>query len=73
MTETVHASAVLTGAHAVLIRGPSGSGKSHLALSLLEAAQSHLLPFARLVGDDRVHLDRSTAGCWCGRTPRSPG
>jgi HPr kinase/phosphorylase len=57
MTETVHASAVLTGAQAVLIRGPSGSGKSHLALSLLDAAQSHLLPFARLVGDDRVHLD----------------
>ena len=57
MTETVHASAVLTGAQAVLIRGPSGSGKSHLALSLLEAAQSHLLPFARFVGDDRVYLD----------------
>ena len=29
---TVHASAVLVGARAVLIRGPSGSGKSRLAL-----------------------------------------
>jgi serine kinase of HPr protein (carbohydrate metabolism regulator) len=59
MTEaaTVHASAVLTGAHAVLIRGPSGSGKSRLALALIDAARSRLLPFARLIGDDRVHLE----------------
>jgi len=59
MTEaaTVHASSVLTGAHAVLIRGPSASGKSRLALALIEAAQSRLLPFARLVGDDRVYLE----------------
>ena len=54
---TVHASAVLTGARAVLIRGPAGAGKSALALALVHAAQSHLLPFARLVGDDRVHLE----------------
>jgi HPr kinase/phosphorylase len=54
---TVHASAVLTGARAVLIRGPSASGKSRLALSLLQAAQSGLLAFARLVGDDRLHLE----------------
>jgi serine kinase of HPr protein (carbohydrate metabolism regulator) len=46
----------LAGARAVLIRGPSGSGKSRLALALLEAARAGLLPFARLVGDDRVHL-----------------
>jgi HPr kinase/phosphorylase len=54
---TVHASAVLTGARAVLIRGPAGAGKSHLALSLVHAAQAGLLRFARLVGDDRVHLE----------------
>jgi HPr kinase/phosphorylase len=54
---TVHASAVLVGARAVLIRGPSGSGKSRLALELLDAARSGLVRFARLVGDDRVHLD----------------
>jgi HPr kinase/phosphorylase len=58
-TATVHASAVLAGARAVLIRGASGTGKSRLALALLEAAQAGLLPFARLVGDDRVHLERS--------------
>ena len=54
---TVHASAVLAGARAVLIRGPAGAGKSRLVLALLAAAQSGLLRFARLVGDDRVHLE----------------
>jgi HPr kinase/phosphorylase len=53
---TAHASAVLVGARAVLIRGPSGAGKSRLALDLLEAAQAGALLFARLVADDRVHL-----------------
>jgi HPr kinase/phosphorylase len=53
---TVHASAVLVGCRAVLIRGPSGSGKSQLALALMECARTGSLPFARLVGDDRVHL-----------------
>jgi HPr kinase/phosphorylase len=54
--KTVHASAVLVGARAVLIRGPSGAGKSRLALELIEAAPAGSLPFAKLVGDDRVHL-----------------
>lgn len=54
---TVHASAVLAGARAVLIRGPAGSGKSSLALALIRAADTGLLRFARLVGDDRVHLE----------------
>jgi serine kinase of HPr protein (carbohydrate metabolism regulator) len=54
---TVHASAVLVGARAMLIRGPSGSGKSRLALDLIEAARTGSLPFARLVADDRVHLE----------------
>jgi serine kinase of HPr protein (carbohydrate metabolism regulator) len=54
---TVHASAVLVGARAVLIRGPAGAGKSRLALALVQAAEGGLLAFARLVGDDRVHLE----------------
>ena len=53
---TVHASAVLAGARAVLIRGASGAGKSRLACELIEAARTGSLPFARLVADDRVHL-----------------
>jgi len=56
---TIHASAVLVGGRAVLIQGPSGSGKSRLALALLQAAQNGALPFARLVGDDRVHVERA--------------
>jgi HPr kinase/phosphorylase len=54
---TVHASAVKVGDCAVLIRGPSGSGKSRLAFDLILAGRSGQLPPAILVGDDRVHLD----------------
>jgi HPr kinase/phosphorylase len=56
-TPTVHASAVLVGRRAVLIRGPAGAGKSRLALALLQAADAGILRFARLVADDRAHLD----------------
>jgi serine kinase of HPr protein (carbohydrate metabolism regulator) len=54
---SVHASAVLVGDHAVLIRGPSGAGKSHLAFDLILAGRAGQIPRAVLVGDDRVHLD----------------
>ena len=56
MNSTIHATAVVVGAHAVLIRGPSGSGKSQLAWQLIGAAPAHI-PFARLIGDDRVFLE----------------
>jgi serine kinase of HPr protein (carbohydrate metabolism regulator) len=55
-TATVHASAVLAGRRAVLIRGPAGAGKSRLALALIRAADCGLITFARLVGDDRIEL-----------------
>ncbi len=54
---TIHASAVLVGTRAVLLRGPSASGKSRLALELIEAARAGVLLFTRLVADDRVHLE----------------
>jgi serine kinase of HPr protein (carbohydrate metabolism regulator) len=54
---TIHASAVLIGAKAVLIRGPSGAGKSRLAFDLITAVAQGALPFARLVGDDRVYVE----------------
>jgi serine kinase of HPr protein (carbohydrate metabolism regulator) len=57
MAPTIHASAVLLGSHAALIRGPSGSGKSRLALALLQAAGRGALPFARLVADDRADVE----------------
>jgi HPr kinase/phosphorylase len=56
MAGTIHASAVLVGARAVLVRGPAGAGKSRLALELIEAGRAGRLPFVRLVGDDRVEL-----------------
>ncbi len=60
---SVHASAVKVGSRAVLIRGPSGSGKSRLAFDLILAGRSRQLPPAILVGDDRVRLD--TVGQQC--------
>lgn len=45
----VHGTAVLAGSTGILLRGPSGSGKSMLALALMEHG-------ARLVADDRVFL-----------------
>jgi len=50
---SIHASAVLVGARALLIRGPSGTGKSRLALALLRQAESGAPAFVRLVSDDR--------------------
>lgn len=49
--EQVHASCVAIEGTAVLLRGPSGSGKSDLALRLIDGG-------ARLVADDRVDLVR---------------
>jgi HPr kinase/phosphorylase len=54
---TVHASTVLVGNRAVLIRGPSGSGKSRLAFDLILAGRAGQIPAATLVGDDRVYLE----------------
>ena len=54
---SVHASAVSVGDRAVLIRGPSGSGKSRLAFDLVLAGRSGQIPPAVLVGDDRLHLE----------------
>ncbi len=56
-TATIHASAVLVGNKAALIRGPAGSGKSQLVWDLLQAAAQGALPFARLVADDRAHIE----------------
>jgi len=54
--ETIHASAALVGARAVLVRGPSGSGKSSFVLALLRATQSGAFRFVRLIADDRAGL-----------------
>jgi HPr kinase/phosphorylase len=51
--EALHASALVLREAGVLIRGPSGSGKSALTLSLIQLARDRNL-FAGLIGDDRV-------------------
>jgi HPr kinase/phosphorylase len=56
---SVHASSVLVGDRAVLIRGPAGAGKSRLAFDLILAGRAGQIPPATLVGDDRVHLHRA--------------
>ena len=47
----IHATAVAIGGRAVLLRGPSGSGKSDLALRLIDAG-------AELIADDQCELTR---------------
>ena len=53
--EGVHATAVLYGESGVLILGPSGSGKSALALALIAHARA-AGQYGALIGDDRVWL-----------------
>ena len=48
----VHGSGVVAGGTGILLRGPSGSGKSILALLLIEEMEG------RLVADDRLDLVR---------------
>lgn len=59
MPDTIHATTVAVGGRGVLIAGPSGSGKSDLALRLIDRG-------AVLVADDRTSVwrdgDRLLAG-----------
>jgi HPr kinase/phosphorylase len=48
---TLHATCIAIDGHGILLRGPSGSGKSDLALRAIDQG-------ARLVADDRVVLTR---------------
>ncbi|WP_082494449.1 MULTISPECIES: hypothetical protein [unclassified Methylobacterium] len=57
LRETVHATAVAIREAGVLIRGQSGTGKTALALALLDRAAMGGI-HAGLVGDDRIRLER---------------
>ncbi|OJJ12761.1 MULTISPECIES: HPr kinase/phosphorylase [unclassified Roseibium] len=55
----IHANCLVVGTKGLLIRGKSGSGKSLLSDTILEAARSRG-HFAALVADDRVLLNGET-------------
>lgn len=54
--QNIHGTGVLVGTTGVLLRGAPGSGKSVLALLLLDAFAARGEP-ALLVGDDRVEIE----------------
>jgi HPr kinase/phosphorylase len=59
----IHGTAIESGGRAALIRGPSGSGKSDLALRCISAAAPGLVAqTARLVADDYVYLVPAAGG-----------
>lgn len=53
--QNVHATGIVLGRAGLILRGPSGSGKSLLALELIDQWEDRGLS-ARLVGDDRLDL-----------------
>lgn len=67
MSPVAHqASCVALGGRAVLIEGPPGSGKSSLALALIDRG-------ATLVGDDGVMLERRGERLWALPPPNITG
>lgn len=56
--ENRHATVIVVGSSGLLIRGASGSGKSLLALRIIDAATTRGV-FATLVADDQVWLERA--------------
>ena len=59
---SIHASAVLVGDRAILIRGRSGTGKSRLAFDLILAGRSGQIGKTVLIGDDRVEVAATPQG-----------
>ena len=55
-----HGTCISVGGVGVMLRGPSGSGKSDLALRLLNRKDLDVL----LVADDQVKLDKRGDGLW---------
>lgn len=62
----LQASAVAIGGRALLIMGPPGSGKSSLALALIDRG-------AQLIGDDAIMLDRIGDGLIASPPPNIAG
>lgn len=62
----IHATAVAISGAGILIRGPSGSGKSDLALRLIDRG-------AMLISDDQVDIRRIGKDLWLSPPPRLAG
>jgi HPr kinase/phosphorylase len=70
-TTLIHGTCIASAGRAVLIRGPSGSGKSDLALRCLATSPSLLLPDSiQLVADDQVVVENKD-GRLVARAPAS--
>lgn len=70
--ETIHACAVVIEASGILILGKAGSGKSELALDLLDQCRLRGLTGA-LVGDDRIILTEKPDGIYASVPPQLEG
>ncbi len=66
MSEIMQASCVAVGGRGILIQGPPGSGKSSLALALLDRG-------AELIGDDGVTLAARSGAVWASPPPHIAG
>ncbi len=62
----VHGTCVALGASGVVLRGPPGSGKSDLALRLIDGG-------AGLVADDRIELDAAAGELFASAPPALAG
>lgn len=62
----LHGTAIRLGQVGLLLRGPSGSGKSDLALRLIEGG-------ARLVADDQIAAERDDTDIWLTAPPAIAG
>ncbi len=74
MTEThnIHATGLLLGGQGLVLRGEPGSGKSLLALELLDAWEARG-EAAHLVADDRVDIVAGADGLWMRAPARLAG
>jgi HPr kinase/phosphorylase len=64
--ETVHATAVAIGGHGILLTGPSGSGKSDLALRIIDRG-------GLLISDDVVVVSKADQELFVGVAPNIAG
>lgn len=72
--ERIHATAIAIGERAAIIRGPSGSGKSDLALRCLGFSPTELLSQpVTLVGDDQIDLEPVSTGLRVRSVPNLSG